>query len=80
MIPSTAWLEDAACRGADTELFYPQRGESSGPARMVCFECPVRQQCEDHAIATHERYGVWGGWSERDRRAIRRARKVEAVA
>lgn len=75
-VPSSAWLEDAACRGADTSLFYPQRGESSGPARMVCFECPVRAECLE--VGLGEKFGVWGGRSERGRRKIRAERKAVA--
>lgn len=74
MIPSSEWMELAECRGVDTELFYPQRGESSGPALMVCSACPVRAECLNHALATGEKHGIWGGRTERGRRKVRRAR------
>src|SRR5262249_27100243 len=46
-------------------------GESAGPARQVCAACPVRQPCPDYAITNRIAYGVWGGLTERERRALR---------
>jgi len=65
------WRELAACRGTDLEVFFPERGESAGPARQVCAACPVRQPCLDYAITNRIAYGVWGGLTERERRALR---------
>jgi len=56
------------------KLFYPERGESSKEAKAVCATCPVRVECLDHAIATHERWGLWGGMTERERRGLRTAK------
>jgi len=64
------WREQAACRGTDLEVFFPGRGESAGPARRVCAGCPVRQPCLDYAITNRIAYGVWGGLTERERRAL----------
>jgi WhiB family redox-sensing transcriptional regulator len=64
------WRELAACRGADLEVFFPGRGESAGPARQVCAACPVRQACLDYAISNRIAYGVWGGLTGRERRAL----------
>jgi WhiB family redox-sensing transcriptional regulator len=64
------WRELAACRGADLEVFFPGRGKSAGPARQVCAECPVRQACLDYAISNRIAYGVWGGLTGRERRAL----------
>jgi hypothetical protein len=52
-------------------VFFPGRGESAGPARQVCAACPVRQPCLDYAITNCIAYGVWGGLTERERRALR---------
>lgn len=70
-----AWQEHAACRQVDPELFYPlsiedsgqQPQESAAPARAVCRRCPVRTQCLDWALERREQWGIWGGttWSER---------------
>ncbi len=81
------WRELAACRGADLEVFFPERGESAGPARQVCAACPVRQPCLDYAITNRIVSGIWGGLTERERRALRsrwvraaRRERDEAVA
>ena len=65
------WRELAACRGADLEVFFPERGESAQVARQVCAACPVRQPCLDYAIANRIVHGIWGGLTERERRALR---------
>jgi WhiB family redox-sensing transcriptional regulator len=65
------WRELAACRGTDLGVFFPDRGESAGPARRVCAACPLRQACLDYAISNRIAYGVWGGLTERERRAMR---------
>ena len=65
------WRELAACRGADLEVFFPGRGEPAGPARQVCAACPVRQPCLDYAITNRITHGIWGGLTERERRALR---------
>ena len=59
------------CRGTGLEVFFPERGESAGPARQVCAACPVRQACLDYAITNRIAYGIWGGLTERERRALR---------
>ena len=64
------WRELAACRGIDLEVFFPGRGESAGPARQVCARCPVRQPCLDYAISNRIVHGIWGGLTERERRAL----------
>jgi WhiB family transcriptional regulator, redox-sensing transcriptional regulator len=65
------WRELAACRGADLEVFFPGRGETAGPARRVCAQCPVQQPCLDYAITNRITHGIWGGLTERERRALR---------
>jgi WhiB family redox-sensing transcriptional regulator len=65
------WRELAACRGAHLEVFFPERGESAEPARQVCAACPVRQPCLDYAITNRITHGIWGGLTERERRALR---------
>ena len=72
------WRERAACRGADLEVFFPGRGESAEPARQICALCPVRQPCLDYALSSGIVHGIWGGLSERERRALR-SRRVRAA-
>jgi WhiB family redox-sensing transcriptional regulator len=81
------WRESAACRGADLAVFFPERGEWAGPARRVCAACPVREPCLDYAISNRISHGVWGGMTERERRALQsrwvrasRRERDEAIA
>lgn len=66
------WFRQAACRGMDPDLWHPRRGEDSRNAKRICQNCPVRVECLAHAVYSFEDVGVWGGRSERERRAIRR--------
>jgi WhiB family transcriptional regulator, redox-sensing transcriptional regulator len=76
--PLAAWRDEAACRGTDLALFFPDRGESAGPARQICASCPVRRPCLDYAIGQGITSGIWGGLADRDRRPLR-TRHVSAV-
>lgn len=71
------WAELANCAGVDPDLFFPERGESTTAAKEVCRACAVRVQCLDHALAVPERFGIWGGKSERERRRMRITRRSE---
>jgi WhiB family redox-sensing transcriptional regulator len=66
-------MADALCAQVDTELFFPEKGSSVRIAKTVCRRCDVRKECLDYAISTGERFGVWGGKTERERRSLRRA-------
>jgi WhiB family redox-sensing transcriptional regulator len=66
------WRQHGACRGIDPDLFYPERGESLEAAKQICAACPVRGECLDFALDLNEKFGVWGGKSERERRKLRR--------
>lgn len=66
------WRAEAACRGQDTGEWFPARGDPTGRLLAVCHECPVRVDCLEHAVAVPESVGIWGGTSERSRRAMRR--------
>jgi WhiB family transcriptional regulator, redox-sensing transcriptional regulator len=70
-----AWWSHAACRGCDPALFFPERGEQVAAAKRVCLTCPVRPECLDYALEKGEKFGIWGGKSEQERRRMRRARK-----
>jgi len=73
-----AWQDLANCRGADPDLFFPERGASTRTAKGICRECSVRNECLEFAIVSSEKFGIWGGLSERERRKIRRQRAVAA--
>lgn len=72
-----SWQSRANCMGVDPELFFPERGTSTRDAKEVCRGCVVRQDCLDYAIANSEKFGIWGGMSERERRRVRRSRILE---
>jgi WhiB family redox-sensing transcriptional regulator len=69
-----AWQARANCMGVDPELFFPERGSSTREAKEVCRGCVVRGDCLEFAIVNSEKFGIWGGMSERERRRVRRAR------
>jgi WhiB family redox-sensing transcriptional regulator len=73
-----AWQDLANCRGADPDLFFPERGASTRTAKSICRECAVRAECLEFAIVSSEKFGIWGGLSERERRKIRRERAASA--
>lgn len=75
LIEMPAWKADAACRDLDPDLFFPAPGESHTEAQAVCRRCDVQAECLAYALTSDERFGVWGGTSERERRRIRRARQ-----
>ena len=79
LFASAAFMAFGACRGSDPDVFFPDRGESLEPAKRICAECVVRDECLEHALASGERFGVWGGTSERERRRIRRDRRTAAA-
>lgn len=66
-----SWADDATCAQADPEAFFPERGGSVREAKKVCARCEVRAQCLQFALDNDERFGVWGGLSERERRRLR---------
>lgn len=70
--PTSEWEDLAACLSADANLFYPREDGTPEPARRICRLCLVRTECLDYALAARERFGVWGGFHEGERRAIRR--------
>ena len=61
------WQESALCRGEDADLFFPERGSPGDSAKRVCVNCNVRLDCLEYALANSERYGIWGGLTERER-------------
>ena len=71
------WQGQANCMGVDPDLFFPERGASTREAKEVCRGCVVREDCLEYALANGEKFGIWGGLSERERRKIRRRRAME---
>lgn len=73
-----AWQDLANCRGADPDLFFPERGASTRTAKGICRDYQVRAECLEFAIVSSEKFGIWGMMSERERRKIRKERQIAA--
>jgi WhiB family transcriptional regulator, redox-sensing transcriptional regulator len=71
-----SWMDFAICQETDPEAFFPEKGGSTRDAKRVCRDCPVRSECLDYAMEHDERFGIWGGLSERQRRHVRTERKA----
>lgn len=69
------WQDDALCAETDLEAFFPEKGGSTRNAKRICTTCDVKAQCLEYALANGERFGIWGGLSERERRPLERERK-----
>lgn len=67
-----AWQADALCAQTDPEAFFPEKGGSTRDAKRICQSCEVRAQCLEYALQNDERFGIWGGLSERERRRLKR--------
>jgi len=66
-------MEDAICAQTDPEPFFPDKGGSTKEAKRVCLSCEVRGECLNYALTNGERFGIWGGQSERERRKLAKA-------
>ena len=66
------WQERALCAQTDPEAFFPEKGGSTREAKRVCGSCEVRAECLGYALEHDERFGIWGGLSERERRRLKR--------
>tara|TARA_R100001244_G_scaffold9089_1_gene11230 strand:- start:58 stop:339 length:282 start_codon:yes stop_codon:yes gene_type:complete len=77
LIPAP-WMVDAACAGADPNLFFPDHGRPATEAKAICAGCAVRSACLDFALQSHERFGIYGGLTEKERRVEARRRRQAA--
>ena len=79
------WKTRGICAQTDPESFFPEKGGPTRTAKRICNgsentpPCPVRRKCLDYALSTGQRYGIWGGMSERERRAINQGKPIEHV-
>ncbi|BBE22085.1 hypothetical protein MN0502_09680 [Arthrobacter sp. MN05-02] len=67
-----SWQADALCAQTDPEAFFPEKGGSTRDAKKVCGACMVKSECLEYALENDERFGIWGGLSERERRRLRK--------
>ena len=66
------WQDRALCAQTDPEAFFPEKGGSTREAKRICQVCDVRSECLEYALAHDERFGIWGGLSERERRKLKK--------
>ncbi|QSE90783.1 WhiB family transcriptional regulator [Rhodococcus pseudokoreensis] len=78
------WQQFARCKNIGADTFYPPDNEEMGTrlrreraAKQICGPCVVRMQCRMHALLAAERYGVWGGLTESERRRVKRPYRFE---
>lgn len=67
-----SWQDRGLCGQIDPELWFPEKGGSVREAKRICRGCPVKDECLEYALENDERFGIWGGLSERERRHIKR--------
>nr|BFF06830.1 hypothetical protein GCM10023233_17990 [Brevibacterium otitidis] len=67
-----SWQDQALCAQTDPEAFFPEKGGSTREAKKVCASCEVRFECLEYALQNDERFGIWGGLSERERRRLKK--------
>ena len=75
--PPAPWQDLAACRGTDTDRFFPISHKNRAAADInyairICKVCPVQQPCLNYALSSPQTYGIWGGTTEEQRRRLRR--------
>ena len=82
--PAADWRNAALCRTEDPAIFFASEGTDHGKAdvrhaKVICWQCPSLQACGQWALESREAFGVWGGMSEADRRAILRRRGIRLI-
>jgi WhiB family transcriptional regulator, redox-sensing transcriptional regulator len=70
------WKAHGRCAETDPELWFPDKGHAPRAARRICFACPVQEQCLAYALDRPELLGVWGGYTEPERRLMRRGQEA----
>lgn len=73
----TQWMDDALCREIDRDIFFPELGGKSIPAKLICHKCRVQNECLSYALSFTTILGVWGGTTEPERRRLKRESRVE---
>ncbi|TKT03954.1 WhiB family transcriptional regulator [Streptomyces lasalocidi] len=70
--PDLTWQREALCAQTGADFFFPEPGSSVRDAKRICGLCPIRSACLEYALTHDERFGVWGGLSEKERLHLRR--------
>lgn len=66
------WREKALCQEIGGDEWFPEKGGSTREAKKICLACEVSDKCLAYALKHDERHGIWGGYSERERRRLQR--------
>lgn len=77
----SSWHAEAACQGKPQRWWFPNSRDAAGAlnkerAKEVCGSCPVREECLQFAITTHQEHGIWGGFDPDERKRQRRFRVI----
>lgn len=73
----TAWMARGLCRQTDPDGFYA-KGRTAADAKRTCLRCDVRAECLEYALGHKERFGIWGGLSERERTGLLKAAQSDS--
>lgn len=73
------WQQNGLCRGVDPEVFFPVAEEDAWRAKELCGACEVRERCLVTSLQNRERYGVWGGVTEKERQDMFRRGVAQRV-
>lgn len=76
MLAGLPWLDQAACVDIAPEIMFPTNTHDLRLAKKVCAACPVTSECLTYALDQGERFGVWGGTSERERARLSRTNRL----
>ncbi|HVF52249.1 MAG TPA: WhiB family transcriptional regulator [Actinomycetota bacterium] len=75
------WQEEAACNAYENVVFFGEEGESElekqareHRAKSICHRCPVIEPCLEFAMETNQKYGIWGGMTDKERASLKRRR------
>lgn len=66
------WRAFASCASADPDLWFSVGALEHKQAKEICRRCPVRRDCLNYAMDSPVDHGIWGGFTERERRKVRR--------
>ncbi|HEX9713503.1 MAG TPA: WhiB family transcriptional regulator [Actinomycetota bacterium] len=77
--PRGLWQQQALCRGVEPEVFFPISEEDAWRAKEICAACMVREECLAYSLTRRERYGVWGGVTEKERQDLLRRGAAQRV-
>ena len=70
------WTKKALCAEVDPNIFFPEIGENVSVVKKICKACDVREECLKFSLDNDERFGIWGGLSEKNRRQLRAQKKL----